>query len=89
MLWFDRHKYVPCKETGDTGSWVSLQLFGQLKNVLHHDGLMSHALHQGMFLYALSQSKYIAVYTRIWIGNGRHHPALTSWTSRLTHHMVR
>ena len=45
--------HVPCEETGDTGPWVSLQLFRQLKDVLHDDGLMSHALHQGMFLHAL------------------------------------
>ena len=41
---------IPLKEAVDTGPWVTLQLFGQLHNVLHHNGLVGHSLHQGCLL---------------------------------------
>ena len=47
------HPYVlPLKEAWNTGPRVTLQLLGQLHDVLHHDGLVSHSLHQGGFLQA-------------------------------------
>jgi len=39
---------LPFKEARHTGPWVSMQLPGQLQDVLHDDGLVGHTLHQSM-----------------------------------------
>ena len=40
----------PLEEPGDAGSGVPLQLLGQLKDVLHHNGLVGYHCHQRVFL---------------------------------------